>query len=142
MTPAFIAAVLDTLLPGEVSPPAGERALPPASRTGIDAAALAGAHPEAFPFIAEAAGGEAAFVAASPALRGRTLTEVEQGPHATAFKAMVADVLQDYYATESVLDAMGWRRGPPQPLGHRVPATDDATWQRLERVKQRDRLWR
>ena len=135
MTPDFANAVLDTLLPGDAT-------LPPASQSGIDAAAFAAAHASIFAMIADAAGGEAAFVAKATDARTELLQAIDCGPDGQAFKAMVAAAIHDYYTGDAVVGALGWRRGPPQPLGHKLVEADEATWQRLEKVKRRPRLWR
>lgn len=135
MTRDFAIAVLDTLLPGDA-------VLPAASRSGIDATACLSAHASALQAIAAAADGEPAFVAKAPAARAELLREIDRGPHAPAFKALVAAALHDYYTCDAVVGALGWRQGPPQPSGHKVVEADEATWQRLERVKRRPRLWR
>ncbi len=132
----FIAAVLDTLLPGEADAP---EALPSGSRAPIDFADLTTAHADALRAIATEAGGEAVFVAASPDKRADAIRRVE----ATApFQALLAAVLMRYYQSDKVTTAMGWRLEAPQPHGHKVAATDDATWERLERVEARGRIWR
>ena len=51
-------------------------------------------------------------------------------------------LLPDYYETPVVLDALGWRSEPPQPKGHIVPAMDETTRARLERVRSRGKRWR
>jgi len=138
MNPAFLAAVLDTLVPGD----GGSPPLPAGSAAGLDAAAYAAPHQAALRAIAEAAGGEDAFVAATGESRARSLGGVEAGPAAAAFKTLVAAVLRDYYECDPVVAALGWRNGAPQPAGHPLAPTDAATWQRLERVKRRPPLWR
>ncbi|MBL8689977.1 MAG: hypothetical protein JNL04_12795 [Rhodospirillaceae bacterium] len=125
---AFLDAVLDTLLPGVDGLPSG-------SRVGLDPAA----HAEALRVIGAEAGGDAAFVAASTDARSEILRRVETRP---AFQALAAAALTRYYQSEAVVTAMGWRLAPPQPTGHKVAATDAATWERLEKVKARTRIWR
>lgn len=125
---AFLDAVLDTLLPGADGLPAG-------SRVGLDPAA----HAEALRVIGAEAGSDDAFVAASPDARSEILRRVETRP---AFQALAAAALTRYYQSEAVVTAMGWRLAPPQPAGHKVAATDPATWERLEKVKARKRIWR
>lgn len=58
------------------------------------------------------------------------------------FQALLAAVLKSYYQADAVKAAMGWRLAPPQLDGHGLPATDEATWARLERVRKRGRIWR
>jgi hypothetical protein len=135
---AFMGAVLDTLVPGDCGAPP----LPSASAAGLVAAEYESPHGAVFAAIAAAAGGEDAFLAASPATRAQSLRQVERGADAAAFKALVAAVLQDYYERDAVVAVLGWRPHPPQPGGHAVADTDEATWQRLDRVKQRSPFWR
>ncbi len=135
MTQDFSTAVLDTLLPGDA-------VLPAASRSGIDAAGCLSAHASVFQAIAAAAGGEAAFIAKSAEARTELLRKIDLGPDAPIFKALVASAIYDYYTSDAVVSALGWRQGPPQPSGHKVVEADEATWQRLDRVKGRPRLWR
>lgn len=142
MTPEFLSAVVDTLLPGDDGAPP----LPSATAAGV-AAKLAehlvagrqdAAHRVALQAIASAAGGESAFVRADSAGRiaaARRIEERMRGP----FQVLVSLVLQDYYEADLVLVAMGWRAEPPQPLGHELPPFDDAL---LEPVRRRGRMWR
>lgn len=125
---AFLDAVLDTLLPGV-------EGLPKGSKIGLDAAP----HTEALRLVASEAGGEASFVTASAGARADILRRVEARP---TVQTLVAAALTRYYQSEAVITAMGWRTAPPQPTGHKVAATDAATWERLERVKARGRIWR
>jgi hypothetical protein len=55
------------------------------------------------------------------------------------FQALVSQLLQDYYETEAVLLAMGWRAEPPQPRGHVLPPFDETL---LDPVKRRGPTWR
>ncbi len=135
MTQDFNKAVLDTLLPGDAI-------LPAASRSGIDAAAIVAAHTLVFMMIAKAAGSKTAFAEQTPEAKTEVLREVDRGPDGAAFKAMVATALHDYYTSDTVVAALGWRQGAPQPSGHKLVEADEATWQRLEKVKCRTRLWR
>ena len=59
-----------------------------------------------------------------------------------AFARLLTAALPDYYETPVVLNALGWRSEPPQPKGHIVPAMDDTTRARLERVISRGKRWR
>lgn len=131
MTAAFLAGVLDTLLPGGDGQPA-------ASELGI----VVPGHEEVLAAIAAAAGGPEAFLAATPAARAAVLRAVEAGPQAAAFRALSVAVAQEYYLADAVTVAMGWRLEPPQPAGHALPPTDAATWERLEKVRARAPLWR
>lgn len=141
MRPAFLSAVVDTLLPGDQGVPplptgtaAGVAARPEPLLSHRDGAE----HDVALRAIARAAGGEDSFVRADAAGRIACVRLVEAEMR-EPFRALVALVLQDYYEAESVLVAMGWRVEPPQPAGHPLPAFDEAL---LEPVKRRDRMWR
>lgn len=125
---AFRDAVLDTLLPGVSGLPAG-------STIGLDASP----HAEALRDIANEAGGEAAFISASVDKRAEILRCIEGR---AAVQALITAAMMRYYQSEAVIAAMGWRTAPPQPTGHKVAATDAATWERLEKVKARGRIWR
>ena len=117
MTPAFLSAIVDTLLPGD-------RGTPPLP-TGTDAGVATklqrlarvpgGAlHSAVLQAIESASGGQEAFVRADADGRIACVRRVERempGP----FKSLVALVLQDYYEAAVVLLAMGWRAEPPSP---------------------------
>ena len=141
MTPGFLSAVLDTLLPGDHGAPP----LPTGTAAGV-AAKLAhlvarrdGArHHVVLQAIARAARGEEAFVLADPAGRIAAVRLVEAEMR-EPFRAFVALVLQDYYEADAVLLAMGWRAAPPQPEGHVLPPFDETL---LEAVRRRGRIWR
>ena len=141
MTPAFLSAVVDTLLPGDHGVPP----LPTGTAAGV-AAKLEdllsrpdGARPDvALRAIARAAGDEEAFVGADAAARIASVRLVEADMR-EPLRALVALVLQDYYEAEAALVAMGWRAEPPQPAGHVLPPFDESL---LEPVKRRDRMWR
>lgn len=137
MTPGFLSAVVDTLLPGDDATPP----LPSGTAAGV-AAKLAehlvagrdrARHEAVLEAIASAARGEEAFVRANAAERIASVRRVEaeiRGP----FQGLVALVLQDYCEAEAVLLAMGWREEPPQPQGHVLPPFDEAL---LEPVTRR-----
>jgi hypothetical protein len=91
--------------------------------------------------VATRAGGEEAFISASSAERKGVLQAVESECF-EAFRALVALVLQDYYETPSVLAALGWRDGAPQPQGHTVTEADAATLRSLETIRARGPIWR
>jgi hypothetical protein len=141
MTPAFLSAVVDTLLPGDHGTPP----LPTGTAAGVARKLellLAGRDPAlddvVLQAIASAARGEEAFVRADAAGRVVAVQRVEAeipGP----FQALVALVLRDYYEADVVLLAMGWRSEPPQPEGHVLPPFDEAL---LQPVKRRGRIWR
>lgn len=142
MTPGFLGAVVDTLLPGDDGTPP----LPSGTAAGV-AAKLAehivagrdrARHDAVLQAIASAARGEEAFVRADAPGRIASVRQVEaemRGP----FQGLVALVLQDYYESEAVLLAMGWRAEPPQPQGHVLPPFDETL---LEPVRRRGGTWR
>lgn len=141
MTPAFLSAVVDTLLPGDHGVPP----LPMGTAAGVAAklehlvARRDGAqHDVALRAIASAAGGEESFMRKDAAERVALLRVVEAEIR-EPFRALVALLLKDYYEAEAVLQAMGWRAEPPQPAGHVLPPFDESL---LEPVKRRDRMWR
>lgn len=141
MTPGFMSAVVDTLLPGDHDVPP----LPTGTAAGVATKVehlVAGRDREirdlVLPAIASTARGEDAFMRADAAGRIASVRQVEvemPGP----FQALVALVLRDYYEAESVLLAMGWRTEPPQPQGHLLPPFDEAL---VEPVRRRGRMWR
>jgi hypothetical protein len=134
MTPEFLAAVIDTLLPGD-------DALPSGTRAGLDPAAYASAHRAAFDAIAAEAGSDDPLVRVDAGARNAILKAVERALP-DAFRALLLAVLSDYYEAPPVLVALGWRIDPPQPSGHAIPKLDDPTTERLERVGRRAKLWR
>ncbi len=141
MSGNFLQAVIDAMLPAEMAPPpAGAGRIPSGSETGIDLVR----YPQSVPVLEalrQANGGEAAFLASSPEQRRAILEAVERAQPAV-FQALLAVLLPDYYEDPAVLRAFGWRAAPPQPLGHVVPAGDEATGEALERAKRRSGLWR
>ena len=141
MTPAFIAAVVDTLLPGDSGGPAGEPPLPSASAAGIDLGALAESHSAVFEAIAKQAGGAGPFIAATEPARVAAVQAIERAMP-DAFRALLSALLADYYESAPVLTAMGWRKDPPQPRGHAMSAQAAAMAERLSRVQARGKLWR
>ena len=141
MRQEFLRAVVDTLLPGEAAGPAGEQRLPNGSLAGVDLAKYAEASQGILQTIVMAAGDDAAFLKASEARRIEILQSVQrEAPE--AFARLLAALLPDYYETPLVLNALGWRSEPPQPKGHIVPAMDEATGAKLERVRLGRKLWR
>jgi hypothetical protein len=141
VTPGFLSAIVDTLLPGDHGAPP----LPTGTAVGVAKkleSLVAGSdraqHDVVLQAIASAAEGEEAFVQADAAGRIAALRRVETqmpGP----FRALVALVLQDYYEADAVLLAMGWRTEPPQPQGHLLPPFDESL---LDPVRRRGRMWR
>jgi hypothetical protein len=134
MTPEFLAAVIDTLLPGDGVLPSGTAA-------GLPVTTYAEPHRPVLDAIVAHAGGLESFIRADEAARAAVLQAVDRGMPA-AFRVLLTAVLSDYYESEPVLNALDWRAGPPQPTGHAVAAMDDATAARLDRVARRGRLWR
>ncbi|MBV9521469.1 MAG: hypothetical protein JO010_01665 [Alphaproteobacteria bacterium] len=142
MSPEFLRAIIDTLLPGMGAPEArGGMHLPSGSEAGIDLARHAASARPILDAIAVAAGGAAAFAGASEAARAAILRRVERD-RPDPFRAFVTLVLAEYYETPAVLTALGWRAAPPQPMGHPLPAMDAETERRLDRVRRRAPLWR
>jgi hypothetical protein len=141
VTPEFLSAVVDTLLPGDrgVPPvPTGTAAGVAAKLEHLVADRDRALRDVVLQAIASAARSEDAFVRMDAAGRIASVRQVEAempGP----FRALVALVLQDYYEAEIVLLAMGWRAEPPQPHGHLLPPFDEAL---LEPVRRRGRIWR
>ena len=133
MTPEFLRAVVETVLPGE--------ALPSASAAGVDLARYAETARPALDVIAAASGGAARFAGASETERVAVLRRVER-EQPSAFRALIMPLLIDYYDAAAVLAALFWRNEPPQPRGHAVPPEDCETLRRLERVRARPPLWR
>lgn len=125
MRTAFVAAVVDTLLPGD----SGEPPLPPASVVGthtrVMARPVSAPARDALDAIAAAAGGETAFVVAAPDERAAVVRHVDRDL-SSAFRALVLLVASDYYENEAVLSAFGWRGEPPQPSGHTLAPFEDA----------------
>ena len=133
MTRVMLLAILDTLLPGDD----GEPPLPPASDALLDLKTLERlAEP-----VAAALGDGDAFLTASPADRVVKL-RVAALNAADAFKALLAEALATYYEAAPVVAALGWRTAPPQPHGHKVAPTEDATLRLLDKVRNRGQLWR
>jgi len=141
MTPEFLQAVLDTLLPAERAAVSGGAILPSGSAAGIDLASHRRTAKPILDAIARAADGASAFVNAAEPARVEILRTVDR-EMPDAFRALIAQLLADYCESPSVLAAFGWRADPPQPQGHPLPRIDAATEQRLERVRQRGKIWR
>jgi hypothetical protein len=134
MTPDVVAAVIDTLLPGDGVLPSGTAA-------GLPLAGYAESHRAILDAIAAEAGGADPFIRTDEAARTATVRAVERAMP-DAFRALLTAALSDYYESEPVLVALGWPIDAPQPAGHALTATDEATATRLDRVAQRGRLWR
>jgi hypothetical protein len=136
MTPAFLEAMLDTILPPEAG-----MGLPSGTAAGVDIGRHGAAAEPALRIVLAAAGGEAAFLRASAEAR-RTAVEAAERQAPEAFRALLSLLLPDYYESGAVLEAFGWRAEPPQPQGHRLAAMDEATGAALERVRRRAKIWR
>jgi hypothetical protein len=134
MTPEFLTAVIDALLPGDDM-------LPSATRAGLDPATYAASHRAALDVIAAEAKTFELFIRADEKVRTAILRAAERAAP-DAFRVLLVALLTDYYEAPAVLTALGWRTDPPQPVGHAVPKLDDATAARLERMRQRAKLWR
>jgi hypothetical protein len=141
MTPEFVGAVVDTLLPGDAGGADGEPPLPPASATGIDLSALIESRSAVLEAIARQAGGAEAFIAAAEPARIATIQAIERAMP-DAFRTLLSALLADYYESPVVLAAMGWRTDPPQPQGYAMSDLSDAAFERLARVQARGKLWR
>ena len=141
MTPEFLAAVIDTLLPGERAAPSGATPLPSGTAAGLAPTDYAISHRPVFDALAAQGVGAEAFARADEAGRTAILQATERAVP-DAFRALLVAVLSDYYESSAVLAAIGWRTDPPQPVGHSIPGMDDQSLQLLDRVRQRDRLWR
>jgi len=141
MTPEFLAAVIDSLLPGERTAPPGAMPLPSATQADLDPAAYASSHRAVFDAIAAQAGSCELFIRADENARSATLKAVERAAP-DAFRALLVTVLSDYYEAPPVLTALGWRTDPPQPQGHDLPRFDGEAARLLEQVNRRAKLWR
>lgn len=143
--PQFLAAVVDTLLPGLPATDA-HSLLPAATAVGVDRqlATHLRDHPHRERFadrlqaLADLAGGEQNFVAADPAGRTALLQKLE-ALDTPAFYAFLLIITADYYQNPVVIQAMGWPVAPPQLHGYPLPAFDEAL---LAPVKTRAPLWR
>ncbi len=141
MTPEFLAAVIDTLLPGEQAAPPGAMPLPRGTQAGLEPAAYAVPHRAVFDAIAAQAGSCELLVRADENARDAFLKTVERNMP-DAFRALLVTVLSDYYEAPPVLTALSWRIGPPQPQGHDLSRFDGEAARLLEPVKRRAKLWR
>lgn len=121
----FLAAVIDTLLPGDAVLPSGTKA-------GVT---LTGSEPALALFD------RAAFVASTQEQRVARMQAFAEARE-SEFRALLMTLLQDYYESEIALQALGWRGGAPQPLGHALAATDADTMRLLDAVRQRGPIWR
>lgn len=129
MTPAQLRQLADLLLPGD------EAGLPPASLVPDVMLALA----ESASPIKTLAGRHPDFTDAGK--RAELLKSLEQS-HAQDFRDLVLSVIKPYYESGQVLEAMGWRSAPPQPMGHQIEPMAADLSQALARIAARKRMWR
>ena len=141
MNSRLMAAITDTVLPREMNVPDGKLALPCGSEVPIRLAELHLRHSSVIAAIAHMAGGGAAFVEAPENLRIGIIEAVER-QQAVEFRALLVEMLEAYYGAPEVLAAMGWRSEPPQPAGHAVEPSSQATLALLEAVRLRGPIWR
>ena len=133
MTPEFLSSFVDTIFPGDDSLPTGTAA-------GVTAKLWDNGelHQPVLQAVAERAGGEESFVGASESERVVAVKAVEKEMKST-FGSLLSLLLMDYYESQPVLMAMGWRAEPPQQRGHPLPPFEEAL---LEQAKKRGRIWR
>jgi hypothetical protein len=141
MEESFLAAVIDTILPGEASAPAGTTPLPSGTRAGVALDANDPRHAAVLRLIAERSGTEDGFATTAPTERAAVLADVEKQSF-EPFRALVAALLYDYYETPAVLGAIGWRSDAPQPQGYAVADADAATYALVDKVRARGPIWR
>lgn len=141
MTQDFLAAVVDTILPGCAPAEAGGRAVPSGSQAGVGIDTAQSAAAVALLSIIEQSGGAEAFVRADEHQRIAVLEAVER-ERASEFRGMVMALLQDYYESEVVLIALGASAEPPQPGGRPVAPTEQPILDMLDKVRRRGPLWR
>ena len=116
MNAAFIAAVVDTLLPGDSGGPAGEPPLPKASAAGIDLGALANAHDTVLQAVANEAGSADAFSASSEPARIAVVQAIERAIP-DAFRALLSALLADYYEFPIRAECHGLAHRPAAATG-------------------------
>ncbi len=141
MNSKFLRAVVDTLLPGEAVAPTGARRLPAGSAAGVDLLKHVEVSRPLLDAIAKAAGDAQRFVDGDEASRVAILVSVQR-ELPEGFARLLGALLPDYYEVPAVTNALGWRSEPPQPQGHVVPAMDETTRLRLERVRLGRQRWR
>lgn len=130
--------IVDVLLPGDE-----DARLPAASEVGVNDALVAVlqtpdglAYHRAVSAVARELGGAHDFLHATPDRRIAALQAVER-ELPVEFRALVVFALETYYQSDAVILAMGWRTGPPQPLGHDVDGLDETL---LDTVRTRGPL--
>ena len=144
-SPQFLAAVVDTLLPG-LPATATHRPLPTATAIGVDQqlATHLRDHPHRerlatwLQALTAVADGQQNFIAADPTTQTVLIQRLE-ATNASAFYAFLLVVTADYYQNAAVIGAMGWPVEPPQPQGYPLPAFAETL---LAPVKTRPPLWR
>lgn len=141
MSPAFLAAVIDTILPGEPEVAAGGTPLPRGSEVCRLSADHVDAHRSVLQLILDRGGGDSVFVEAGSGERTAVLAAIEREA-VVPFRRLVVDLIQDYFESASVLEAMGAHAYPPQPRGRDLVTTDKNTLALLESVRGRGRVWR
>lgn len=130
MTPAQLRSLADLLLPGddEAGLPSGSRVpdvMLVLTETASPIKALAGRHPDF----------------ADAGKRGELLKSLEQS-HAQDFRDLVLSLIKPYYESGQVLEAMGWRSAPPQPMGHQIEPMAADLSRALAEIAARKRMWR
>ena len=135
---ALLTAVLDTLIPPRADVPgAGELGLAGkvdaelAGAPGVRRAYLDG-------LLAIEAAGERPFGDLDIAEREAALRAVEAA-HPAFFTALVEHAYRFYYTDPRVQRVVGPTAGPPQPLGHELPAFDERL---LTIQRKREPFWR
>ena len=129
MTPVQLRQLADLLLPGD------QAGLPPGSRVPDVMLALT---ESTSPLIAQI-GGHPDF--ADRTKRNAVLSEMESS-HGQDFRNLVLSLIKPYYESGPVLEAMGWRTQPPQPLGHELAPMAADLDQALVEIAARKRIWR
>ncbi len=129
MTPVQLRQLADLLLPGD------QAGLPPGSRVPDVMLALT---ESTSPIIAQI-GSHPDFT--DRAKRNAVLSEME-GSHGQDFRDLVLSLIKPYYESGPVLEAMGWRTQPPQPLGHELASMAADLDQALAEIAARKRIWR
>lgn len=141
MTPAFFAALIDTLLPGELADTHNSRALPSGSVLGLPITPHIDRFRPLFQAILDHSGGTDGFIEASIADRHAIIDTIalEAGGQLRDFAIVL---LQDYCDAPAVLQALGAPAEPPQPHGRDLAAADHGTLALLGEVRARGRIWR
>jgi hypothetical protein len=136
MAEKFVAAIVDTLVPG--GPLANGVKAPAASALEIAWHSLEERHAQVLAAIAVEGGGKETFSSGTVDFRTVVLKRVEN-EHPEELAAFITTVLTRYYEHPQVLAAFGWPSRPPQPLGHELPPFDEEL---LAPVKARGEIWR